>query len=75
MVASNLTEKCIKNAKELAISDQLFQCDSLITLDDFDIFVSDSNNFKLLLYGNLLVKCDKPFLNKTTKSFPLDLFD
>ena len=48
MGTSNLTGKRIKNAKESAISDHLFHCDSLITFDDFDILASNSNKFKLL---------------------------
>ena len=74
MGISNLTGKRIKNAKELAISDHLLQCDSAITFDDFDILASDSNKFKLLIKESLLIKRDKPVLNRTTKSFLLDLF-
>ena len=72
---SNLTGKRIKNAKELAISDHLLQCDSPITFADFDILASDSNKFKSPLKESLLIKRDKPVLNRTTKPFPLDLFD
>ena len=75
MRTSNLTGKRIKNAKESAISDHLLRCDSPITFDNFDILVSDSNKFKLLIKESLLIKLDKPVLNRTTKSFPLDLFD
>ena len=75
MRTSNITGKRIKNAKESAISDHLLQCDSPITFDDFDILASNSNKFKLLIKESLLIKRDKPVLNRTTKSFPLDLFD
>ena len=75
MGTSNLTGKRIKNAKELAISDHLLQCDSPITFDDFDILASDSNKFKLLVKERLSIKHGKPVLNRTTKSFLLDLFD
>ena len=75
MGTSNLTGKRIKNAKESAISDHLLQCGSPITFYDFDILASDSNKFKLLMKESLLIKRDKPVLNRTTKSFPLDLFD
>ena len=70
----NLTEKHIKNAKESAISHHLLQYDSPITFHDFDILASDPNKFKLILKGSLLMKCDKPVLNRT-KPFPLDLFN
>ena len=43
--------------------------------DDFDILASDSNKFKLLLNESLLIKRQKPVLNRTTKPFLLDLFD
>ena len=49
METSNLTGKRLKNAKELALSDNLLQCDSTMTFDDFDILVSYSNKFKLLI--------------------------
>ena len=75
MGTSNLTEKRIKNAKELALSDHLLQCDSPITFGDFDILASDSSKFKSPIKESLLIKRDKPVLNRTTKSFPLDLFD
>ena len=75
MGTSNITGKRIKNAKESAISDLLLRYDSPITFDDFDFLVSDSNKFKLLINGSLLIKRDKLVLNRTTKSFLLDLFD
>ena len=75
MGASNLTGKRIKNAKESAISDHLYLCNSPISFDDFDILASISNKFKLLIKERLFIKRDKPLLNRTTKSFPLDLFD
>ena len=55
MGISNLTGKCIKNAKELAISDHLLQYNSPI------------NKFMLLIKESLLIKRDKPILNRTTK--------
>ena len=46
-----------------------------ISFDDFDILAANSNKFKLLLREILLIKRDKPSLNWTIKSFPLELFD
>ena len=74
MGISNLMEKHIKNAEELAISDNLLQCDSPITFEDYDILASDSNKFKSLIKEILLIKREKPVLNRTTKSFRLDFF-
>ena len=71
----NLMGKRIKNAKGSAISNHLLQCDSPKTFDDFDILASDSNKFKLLIEESLLIKRGKPILNRTTKSFPPDIFD
>ena len=71
----NLMGKRIKKVKELAISDHLLQCDSPVTFDDFDILASDSNKVKLLIKESLLNKRDKSVLNRTAKSFLLDLFD
>ena len=71
---STLTGKCIRNTKESAISDHLLQCYSPITFDDFEISASDSTKFKLLIKQSLLIKCNKPVLNRTTGSFWLDLF-
>ena len=74
METSNQTGKRITNANEAAVSDYLLQCDSCITFDDFDILGSHSNKFKLIIKENFLIKRDKQVLNRTTKSFLLDLF-
>ena len=74
MGISNLMEKHIKNVEESAISDNLLQCDSPITFEDYDILASDSSKFKSLIKEILLIKRDKPVLNRTTKSFRLDFF-
>ena len=50
------------------------QCDDPITFDGFDILAFDSHKFKLLIKGSLIIR-DKPVLNRTIKSFLLDLFD
>ena len=75
MGISNLTEKRVKNVKESAVSDHRLQCDGVISFDDFDVLASENKNFRLLIKESLLIKRDKPFLNRTIKSFPLKLFD
>ena len=75
MGISNLTEKRVKNMKESAVSDHPLQCDCAISFDDFDVLASDTNNFRLLIKESLLIKRDKPILNRTIKSFPLKFFD
>ena len=47
----------------------------MINFDDFDILNADSNAFKLLLREGLLIKRNKPILNRTIKSFSFELFD
>ena len=75
MGISNLTGKRVKNVKESAVSDHLLQCDCAIDFDNFDILANDTNSFRLLIKESLLIKRDKPVLNRTVKSFPLKLFD
>ena len=75
MGISNLTEKQVKNMKELAVSNHRLQCNCVISFDDFDVSASDTNNFRLLIKESLLIKRDKRILNRTIKSFPLKLFD
>ena len=75
MGISKLTEKRIKNMKESAVSDHRLQRDCIISFDDFDVLAPDTNNLRLLIKESLLIKRDKPILNRTIKSFPLKHFD
>ena len=75
MGISNLTDKHVKNLKESAVSDDLLQCGCTVAFDHFDILVSNTNIFRLLTKESLLIKRDKPVLNRIVKSFPLKLFD
>ena len=75
MGISNLNSKRVKNVKESAVSDHLLQCNCAIGFDHFDVLASDTNSFRLLIKESLLIKHDKPVLNRTVKSFPLKLFD
>ena len=75
MGVSNLTGRRLQNVMQSVISDHLFQCNCAINFDDFDILAAESNKFKLLLRKRLLIKRGKQILNRTIKSFPLELFD
>ena len=75
MRISNLTGKRLKNVKQSAISDHLLQCICAINFDDFSILATDCNKFKLLLMESLLIKRDKPVLNRTIKLLPLERFN
>ena len=75
MGISNLTGKRVKNVKESAVYEHLLQCDCTIDFDNFNILASDTSSFRLLIKESLLIKHDKPVLNRTVKSFPLKLLD
>ena len=70
----NLTEKRLKNIKDSAVSDHLLQCNCPIDFDHFDILATDVSKFNLLMKESLLIKRENPVLNRTIKSFPLELF-
>ena len=70
-----LQENVLKNVKQSAISNHPLQCNCVVNFDDFNILAIDSSKLKLLLRECLLIKCDKPTLNRTIKLFPLELFD
>ena len=69
MGISKLTGKRLKTVMQSAISDHLLQCNCTINFDDFDILAIESNKFKLLLRESLLIKRDKPILNRTKNHF------
>ena len=75
MGISHLTSKRLKNVKQSAISDHLLTCGCNINFNGSTILSKDSNNINLLIKESLLISRDKPILNKTVKSFPLDLFE
>ena len=61
--------------KDSAVSDHLLQCNCTTDFDLFDVYATDVSKFNLLLKESLLIKRDNPVLNRTTKSFPLELLD
>ena len=72
---SNFPRKRLKNIKDSAVSDYLLQCHCIIDFGHFDILATDVSKFNLLVTDGLLIKRDNPILNRTTKRFPLVLFD
>ena len=70
-----MSKKRLKNVKQSAISDHLLTCECNINFNDFTILSKDSNNFNLLIKESILIARDKPTLNKTVKSFSLELFE
>ena len=67
-----LTGKRIKNPKKSAIFDHILHDASF---EDFTILLKENNKFKLHLKESLLIKRDKPELNRNICSYPLELFD
>ena len=65
----------VNSVKQSAVSDHLLECRCSINFDDFDNLTSDTSKFRFLIKESLLIKRDRPQLNKTIKSFPLKLFD
>ena len=72
MGISNLSEKCLRNVKQSAISDHLSQCNFAINSDNFSIFAMTCNKLKLLFRESFLIKCDKYILSRTIKSLSLE---
>ena len=65
----------VKNIKDSTVSNNLLQCNCTIDFDHFDILATNVSKFNLLVNESLLIKRDNPVSNRTTKSFPLELFD
>ena len=65
-----LTGKRVKNPKKSAVLDHI-----LLKGHDFTILLKENNRFKLHLKESLLIKRDKPELNRNIYSYPLELFD
>ena len=72
---SPLTSKKIKPLKESAIRDHLLICNNVPSFDEFSILAHGNNRFVLEIKESLLIKRDKPVLNKNISSATLFLFD
>ena len=75
MGISHWMNKSLKNDKQSAISHHLLTFGCNINFNDLTILSKDCNNINLLIKESLLISRDKPTLNKTVKSFPLELFE
>jgi len=72
---SHLTGKKVKISNQpTAVFEHSLFCDSSPSFENFTILTSEVNDFKLTLMESLLINRDKPLLNKTIKSMPLELF-
>ena len=70
-----LTGKRVVNPKKSAINDHMLYKNHDASYDDFSILTRENNKFKLRIKESLLIKRDKPDLNRNIYSFPLELFD
>ena len=70
-----LTGKRVRNPKKSAIFDHILLNGHDVSFEDFTIVLKESNRFKLHLKESLLIKRDKPELNRNIYSYPLELFD
>ena len=72
---SHLTGKKVKISNQpTAVFEHSLYCQNSPSFDNFTILASEVNDFKLTLMESLLINRDKPVLNKTVKSMPLELF-
>ena len=73
---SHLTgkRKTLHPGQSSAIFEHTLFCRGTPLFSDFDVLARDTNDFKLTLKESLLISRDKPLLNKTIQSMPLELF-
>ena len=69
-----LSGKLVKNSKKSAIFDPILLKGYDTSFEDFTILLKETNKFKLHLKEPLLIKRDKPELNRNIHSYPLELF-
>ena len=70
-----LTFKKTKPSKESAIHDHLLNCNNIPSFEEFTILTNRNNKFNLDIKESLLIKWDRPILNKNISSAKLFLFD
>ena len=72
---SPLIEKIIKGGDDSDIKKQFLSCNHTPDFEDFSIFASNNNDFKVMLTDSLLINRDLPPLNRNEQSLPLQIFD
>ena len=70
-----LTFKKVKSSAESSIRDHLPFCNHDPSFDDFIILAEGTSKFLLEIKESLIIKRDKPILNKNLSSAPLFLLD
>ena len=69
-----LTQKRVKNPQKSVIMDHILLEGHNATYNDFSILILENNQFKLHLKESLLIKRDKPELNRNIYTHSLELF-
>ena len=70
-----LTFRKVKSSKESAIRDHLLNCSNIPSFDEFTILTYGHHKYILEIEESLLIKHDRPVLNKNISSAKLFLFD
>ena len=70
-----LTGKKVKPSNNSAICDHLLQCIFLPSFDNFSVLAHENKKYLLEIKESLLIRRDKPSLNRNINSAPLYLFD
>ena len=69
-----LNQKPPKNSKKSTFIDYILLESYNATNHDFSVLIPKNNQFKLHLQESLLIKRDKPELNRNICIYPLELF-
>ena len=72
---SPLTRKKVKPSNNSAICDHLVYCNFLPSFDNFSVLAHENKKHLLEIKESLLIKRDKPSLNRNINSAPVYLFD
>ena len=72
---SPLTFRKVKPSKESTIRDHLLNCNNITLFDEFTILVCGHHKYFLEIKERMLIKRDRPVLNKNISSAKLFLFD
>ena len=72
---SPLTFRKVKPSKESAIRDHLLNCNNIPSFDKFTILAYGHHKYILEIKESLLIRRDRPVLNKNISSAKLFLFD
>ena len=70
-----LTGRRVRNPKKSAVFDHILLNGHDAIFEDFTVLLKENNRLQLYLKELLLIKRDKPELNRNIYSYPLELFD